>query len=253
MIISSMALIIGNCMKKINLNLCIAAIFALNNMIYADTQVTSKFNNIAEFPVLFQSFRDQDKNPIETKIIAPHELYISNVQANSTVRYAMTPHISTQRLSMSTGSKNIVYNTSTNQFALQAASLNHKNAQDPYLSDTSVMRITNTTTFPINISVVLKDAGQVTPTLVPDSVKNHILTPNLIPAQALNQTRLPVGGSYATDDPITNVTISCAVKKYVSHDLPLAQIKNQYDIVHEFGKITMIPQDHRILQILHNL
>lgn len=224
-------------MKKINLSLCIVLIFAFNNITYSATQVTSKFRNTTEFPVKLQSFHDQEINPSETKIIAPHELYISNIQGNSTVRYAIAPNISAQRLNMSFGSKNIVYDVSTNRFTLQAASLHRKNSQDSYLSDTSVMQIFNATTFPITISVVLKDAGQIIPNLIPDPVKNNILTPDPIPAQAFKQTKLPIGGSYSTDDPITSVTISCAVKKYVSHDLPVAVIKNQYDIVHEFGKI----------------
>jgi len=242
-------------MKKFNFNFYVLSIFTFSNIIYPSTNVTSIFRNTAEFPILFQSFQDKNTTPIETKIIESQASFTSNIQANSTVRYGIAPSIQPQRLSMSTGSKNIVYNIpqAKNQFAVQPATLKQKDVKDSYLSDTSVMQIFNSTTFPINISVVLKDAGQVTPNLIPDPTKNNLLTPDPIPTQALKETRLPQGGSYSTDDPITSITISCAVKKYVSQEMPLSTVKSNYDIVHEFGKVRMVAQNHKVLKKIHNV
>lgn len=226
--------------KKIFYLFCILTCLPYT-FVYGTTQVTSNFTNSTNIPVIFLSYSDTHEQAAERKIVEPNQVMTTHVTATSTVRYEIQPAIRPQKISMGTGSKNIVYNQKTAQFGLQAASLSRKNKIDPYLADTSVMQITNTTPFPITISVVIKDAGQVTPTLVPDTIKKTMLTPDAIPAQALNQTRLPVGASYSTDDPITGVLVSCGLKKYVSQDIPLARVKSSYTIMHEFGKIKMIP------------
>lgn len=208
-----------------------------HTFVYGTTQVTSNFKNNTDIPVVFLSYSDTNQQATEKKIIQPSQTITTHIAATSTVRYEIQPAIRPQRINMSTGSKNIVYNQNTHQFRLQAASLSRKSELYPYLADTSVMQITNATPFPITISVVIKDAGQVTPTLIPDHIKKTMLTPDAIPAQAHHQTRLPVGASYSTDDPITGVLISCSLKKYISQDLPLARVKNKYNIVHESGKI----------------
>ena len=243
-----MALIERNHMKKINYSLLLLIISAFNSTLNCKTNVTSTFHNTADFSVKFQSFQDKNSNPIETKFIEPHESFHSNIQADATVRYEVASNIKTQHISMSTGSKNIVFNTpnSRNSFDLRPGSLPRKDIKDDYLSDTSVMRINNETTFPIYISIIFKDAGQIAPTLVPDQVKKTTIIADSIPTQALNQTRLPIHGSYSTDDPITSIQISSAIKKYISHDLPLAHVKSQYDIMHKQGKLTLIPTEHKI-------
>lgn len=225
--------------KKLLFLFCIVTClpFAL---VYGSTHVTSQFKNNTEIPVIFLSYSDANQQAAERKIIEPSQTITTHIAGTSTVRYEIQPAIQPQKISMGTGSKNIVYNQKTAQFGLQAASLSRKNKIDSYLADTSVMQLTNTTPFPITISVVIKDAGQVTPTLVPDAIKKTMLTPDAIPAQALNQTRLPVGASYSTDDPITGVLVSCGLKKYVSQDIPLARVKNKYTIVHESGKLKTV-------------
>lgn len=229
-------------MKKNLLYLFFITIGTLDAFLYGTTQVSSNFKNNTNIPVVFLSYTDTNTHPAEKILMQPGQEIKTHVTATSTVRYEIKQAIRPQKISMSTGSKNIVYNKKTSQFSLQAASLSRKNKVDSYLSDTSVMQITNATPFPIAISVVIKDAGQVTPTLVPDAIKKTMLTPDAIPAQALNQTRLPVGASYSTDDPITGVLVSCGLKKYSSQDLPLARVKNKYTIEHQSGKLNILAQ-----------
>lgn len=234
-------------MKKRLVHLFII-ICSLHHLVSASSTVTSKFHNTTKFPVLLKSFHDEHARPIEKKVIEPDQLFHSKITAQSTVHYEIKPFINTQFLSVSTGAKNIVYTPgSRSKFALQPATLAQKDANDSFLSVAPTMSLTNATTFPIAITVILKDAGTTTPTLKPYLATD--LQPDTTLAQAINSTRLPIGASYSIDDQTTGVTISCAIEKYDSKNIPLALVKNEYNIGYEHGKLYMTP--HNRNQLTH--
>lgn len=225
-------------------NFLILAAACLNNITLYTTEVTSQFYNMTDLPILFQSFQDENNKPIETYVIDRNGSITSKIKASKTVQYRIHANIAPQQFTqgISTGAYNIIYNapSSRDKFSLTKGSFINPNT-DTYLTPSPAMQITNSTTFPIYISLELKDAGQTTQLLVPSQLKKQTLIPDAIPQQALNQTRLPVHGFYTVDDPLRQITISSAIKDYISPHHPLALVKSKYDIINKNGHLKITP------------
>ena len=225
--------------KKINLATIFITIAILNNILYGNTGVTCIFKNTTDIPLTFRSFQDTNSRPVETTNLKPGEYFKSNVPVNKTVTYSIQPNIHSLAYPfMLTGAYNIVFDTPAHphEFSLEKGSFTNP---DPASQNavTSTVQITNRTTFPVNASILLKDAGQSNDSS--NQPYSSVSTTNMPIStyQAMNTTKLPVNGFYAMTDTIEKLTVASGVNGYNSGPLSPSSVKSRCEIVNHHGSI----------------
>jgi len=225
--------------KKLNTITIFILIAVLNNFIYGTAGITCNFTNTTEIPLTFKSFQDTNNRPIEIKNLNPGETFKSTVQSAQTVTYDIQPNIESLAYPfMHNGAYNIVFNTPAHpyKFSLEKGSFTN---QDPTSGNAiiSTVQVTNRTTFPVNISIALKDMGTLNDTANQPYPSVSTTNMPISTEQAFKTTKLPVNGFYAMTDTIKKLTVSSGLNGYNSGALPPLSIKNKCEIVNHHGSI----------------